>query len=122
LSALNTQFKVSVLKELQELQPPILMKPLMREYIERLGAVHMEFRAATKLLMDDAQAHLKSGVDEFVATYPGYRGLVVALRVDERGIGEGDPVYMTATVTEYLPVLLERVGSMVNFARRRVEY
>lgn len=116
------KFKSSVLKELQELKPPIFLKPLIREYMERLGEVHAEFRAATKSLMDEAQRRLKAGVDQFVAQYPGSTSLVVALPVDERGIKQGKPVYMTATVTEYLPALQERVGSMVNFARRRVEH
>ena len=98
------------------------MKPLIREYMEKLAAVHEEFRTATKSLMDDTQGRLNAGIEEFVAQYPGKTISVVALPVDERGLKAGEPVYMTATVTEYLPLLQQRVGSMVNFARRRVEH
>ena len=73
-----------------------MLKPLIREYIERLAGVHTQFPA----LMDAAQARLKGAVDGFVAKYPGHRGLVVAIPVDERGVKQGDPVYMTATVME----------------------
>lgn len=116
------KFKASVLEELKKLKPPIFMKPLIREYMEKLAAVHEEFRTATKSLMDDAQGRLNAGTEEFVAHYPGKAISVVALPVDKRGLKAGEPVYLTATVTEYLPLLQQRVGSMVNFARRRVEH
>lgn len=116
------RFKRAVLKELQAAGGPLALKPFVRDYIERLGAVHGEFRTATKAFTTEALGRLKAAVDRFVTAFPGSSFSVVALPVDERGIKVGEPVYLTATVVEYLPHLQARVGSLVNFSRRRVEY
>ena len=116
------KFKKAVLQELQEGGGPLALKPFIREYIERLGTVHLEFRSATKALMAEALGRLKAAVDRFVAAYPGKSISVVALPIDERGIKAGEPVHLTATVVEYLPQLQVRVGLLANFSRRRIEY
>ena len=95
------KFKASVLEELKKLKPPIFMKPLICEYIEKLAVVHEEFRTATKSHHGQCARRLNAGIEEFVAQYPGKAISVVALPVDERGLKAGEPVYMTATVTEY---------------------
>jgi hypothetical protein len=115
-------FKKAVLKELQAAVGPLALKPFIREYIERLGTVHVEFRDATKALTAEALGRLKAAVDRFVAAFPGNSISVVALPVDERGIKAGEPVYLTAIVVEYLQHLQARVGLLANFSRRRVEY
>ena len=48
------KFKTSVLKELENETGNVPLKPLIREYIEQLGIVHTEFRAATELLVAEA--------------------------------------------------------------------
>jgi hypothetical protein len=115
-------FKRSVLKELQAVGGTLALKPFIREYIERLGTVHAEFRTATKAFTAEALGRLKAAVDRFVAAYPGKSISIVALPVDKRGIKAGEPVYLTATVVEYLPHLQARVEPLTNFSRRRVEY
>ncbi len=120
--AASKTFKRAVLKEIQNMKPPIELKPFVRAYIEELGAVHEEFRKATDGMVEDAMNRISGAVDRFVAQYPGSKISVVALPVDERGIRAGDPVYLSAIVVEQLPRVKRRIGSLKNYARRRVEY
>lgn len=133
LAALSAsgKFKKTVLDELQEkIAPnelrkkakPTPLKPIIREYIEELGTVHSELRAATNSCVSEATARIRGAVVRFVEKFPGSEIPVVALPVDEAGIKTGDPVYLSATVMKYLPHLQSRIGSLINFSRRRVEY
>lgn len=114
------KFKKTVLKELTG--KTVALKPLIREYIEQLGLVHEEFREATKSLREYSTNMIKDAVARFVAQYPGSDISVVALPVNEEGYKAGEPVYLSAIVMKYLPHLQSRIGSLVNYARRRAEY
>jgi len=115
-------FKKAILNELNAVGGSLELKPFIREYIEQLGTVHLAFRTATKTIAAEALKRLKTAVDRFVATYAGSSISVVALPVDDRGLKVGEPVYLTATVVEYLPHLQARVALLTNFSRRRVQY
>jgi hypothetical protein len=114
--------KRSFLLELQSTAGPLELKPLIRECIEELGIVHEEFRTATKSLMSEALNEIKGAVNQFIAKYPGSAIGIVALPVDKDSIQAGAPVYLSASVIEYLPHLIARVGKMGNYSRRRVDY
>jgi hypothetical protein len=116
------KFKKAVLEELVQAGGPTELKPIIREYVEQLCIVHAEFRAATKSMFAEAMGEITAARDKFLAQFPGSKVSVVALPVDEDGIKMGDPVYLNAHVIDYLPYLMSRVNSMVNYSRRRVEY
>jgi len=116
------QFKKKVLDDLKNTAAPIELKPLIREYIEQLWMVHSEFRAATNSLMSKAMSSVKAAVARFTAEYPGSELSVVALPVDKDSLKVGEPVYLSATVVEYLPHLMARIGPLSKYSRRRVDY
>jgi hypothetical protein len=116
------QFKKSVLEELEETSGPIELKPLIREYIEQLWTVHNEFRTAADSLMSEATSRVKAAASRFIAEYPGSELSVVALPVDKDSLKAGKPIYLSASVVEYLPQLIARIGALSNYSQRRVDY
>jgi hypothetical protein len=118
----SKSFKKTVLAEIEARAGPTELKPIIREYVEELWKVQTEFRVATKSMYEKSMGLILKARDGFVAKFPGSHVSVAALPVDEQGLKAGDPISLSAIVVEYLPHLMGRVGSMVNYARRRVEY
>ena len=115
-------FKKTVLAEIEASAGPTELKPIIREYVEELCKVQTEFRVATKSMYDKSMGLILEARDGFVAKFPGSHVSVAALPVDQQGLKAGNPISLSAIVVEYLPHLMGRVGSMVNYARRRVDY
>lgn len=118
----SKSLKKKVLAEIETKGGPTELKPIVREYVEELCKVQAEFRVATKPMYDKSMGLILEARDRFVAQFPGSHVSVAALPVDQEGLEAGEPVRLSAIVVEYLPYLMGRVGSMVNYARHRVEY
>lgn len=118
----SKSFKKSVLTEIEDHAGPTELKPLIREYVEELCKVQGEFRVATKSMYEKSIGLILEARNRFVSKFPGSHVSVAAMPVDQQGLKVGDPISLSAVVVEYLPYLMGRVGSMVNYARRRVDY
>ncbi len=80
----DPKFKKSVLKELQAIGDRVDIKPLIREYVASIGAVHAIVRERMKQDIADWEAVLTSILDRFKAAGGDLVGLAV-VAMDEKG-------------------------------------
>jgi len=121
--ALSPKFKKTVLDELKKYKEAIPLKPLIREYIEHLSGLHETFRKATEQVRVESKKLIEDAVARFITAFPDEEEFgMVALPLDEEGHQDGEAVYLTGPLLEYLKHLQTRTLPMVNYSRRRVEY
>ncbi|AMA55041.1 hypothetical protein [Bradyrhizobium sp. CCGE-LA001] len=122
--ALNPRFSpAKTLVELQAGPNRIKLKPLVREYVQSLSAIHEKFR---QLTWGATEAHLdrfrelksrlffrNSEIDDIgIAVFPG----------DKDGHKTGAETNLSAALPDALTQLRDKNCHLVNFAARRVAY
>jgi hypothetical protein len=117
------KFKAEVLKQLGSTDANVPLKPVLRSYIEALGAIQKVFRDNTEAALQLALQKLHLAQKRFYDQFPseGTVGLA-ALPVDDDHIQAGDPVYIAGPMESYLDYFKSQSISMQNFSRRRVKY
>ena len=96
---------------------------MVREYIEGLSAVHSAFRMITNSKRKSWGERLEDAAKRFIEQFPDESTLALAvLPVDARGLKAGEEVYVTGPLTGYLDLMQKKYGTMVNFAKRRVDF
>jgi hypothetical protein len=120
--AADGDFKKAVLKEISELEK-IELKPMVREYIEGISAVHNIFRSTTHQRSNEWIAQLNKSAERFTQQFldEGTLGLSI-LPVDSRGLKAGEEVYIAGPMEEYLVHMQKKYSTMVNFAKRKVDF
>lgn len=115
-------FKKSVLDEILQLEK-IELKLIVREYIESVSLIHNAFRKAIGPKSGVWVTQLASSTGCFAREFPdeGTIGLAV-LPVDDRGLGAGEPVYIAGPMVDYLAHMQQKHATMLNFAKRRVDF
>jgi len=115
------KFKKATLAELKALGDSVDLKPLARDYLEGLGAVHETFRAMVKDRMDAGVLGLDKARADFLAgckeDHPGL-GLTLAER-HSNGTFTVIAHYPKEAL-EYLDVLKARTRNFANYSRRIV--
>jgi hypothetical protein len=120
--AQDGSFKKSVLDEIGNLEK-IELKPMVREYIEGLSAVHSIFRTAVAPRSKAWVAQLNKPTERFTEAFPGESTLALSvLPVDSRGLKAGEEVYIAGPIERYLEHMQKKYVVMVNFARRTVNF
>ncbi|WP_061848511.1 hypothetical protein [Bradyrhizobium sp. DOA1] len=121
--AQDGQFKKSVLLEISQLGQ-IEFKPMVREYIEGVSAVHDKFRKMTDSKRRAWVAQLATSEARFTSCVPNpqYPAPLSILPIDEDGTQAGEPVYISGPMVEYLEHMQKKYFTMVNFAKRRVDF
>jgi hypothetical protein len=115
------KFKKAVIKELKALGETVDLKPLVRDYMEGLGAVHDAFRGMVKDRMDIGAVDLEKARADFLAgckeDHPG-----LALTLSERHPNGTFTVisHYPNEALEYLDVLKARTRNFANYSRRIV--
>ena len=120
--AQDGSFKKSVLGEIGDLQK-IEMKPMVREYIEGLSAIHNIFRNTTHPRSNACIAQLNKSTERFARQFPEETTLALSvLPVDCRGLKAGEEVYIAGPMEDYLAHMQRKYSTMVNFAKRKVDF
>jgi hypothetical protein len=120
--AQDGNFKRSVLDEIGKLEK-IELKPMVREYIEGLSAVHDIFRATVAPRSKDWIAQLNKSALRFIEAFPGESTLGLAIvPVDNRGLKAREEVYIAGPIENYLQHMQKKYVVMVNFAKRKVNF
>jgi hypothetical protein len=121
--AQDGSFKKTVLDEISKLEK-IELKPMVREYIEGLSAVHNAFRMITNPKRKSWNDRLGSAAKRFIDQHPdeSETALLAILPVDADNNKAAEEVYLAGPMTDYLEHLQNRYGTMVNFAKRRVNF
>jgi hypothetical protein len=115
-------FKRTVLDEISKLEK-IELKPMVREYIEGLSAVHNAFRIITNTKRKSWNERLGSAAKRFTDQFPDEPTSALAiLPVDADGHKAAEEVYVAGPVKDYLAHLQNKYGTMVNFAKRKVTF
>jgi hypothetical protein len=115
-------FKQAVLREISKLEK-IELKPMVREYIESLSVVHKAFRMITDPKRKSWTYRLDSATSRFTDQFPGESTLALAiLPVDADELKAADEVYIAGPIKNYLTHLQNKYGTMVNFAKRKVDF
>lgn len=120
--AKDPDFKKSVLSEISALEK-VEMKPMVREYIESISAIHDTFRTVTTKKINAWLEQLQNSTKRFTREFPdeGTVGLSV-LPIDSRGLKAGEEVYISGPMEDYLAHMQKKYSTMVNFAKRRVDF
>ncbi len=115
-------FKKSVLKEISAMEK-VEMKPMVREYIESISAIHNTFRTATSAKTKTWLEQLHSSTEKFASEFPDEDTLGLAvLPIDDRGLKAGEEVYIAGPMEDYLEHMQKKYSTMVNFAKRRIDF
>jgi hypothetical protein len=116
------KFKQAVLEEILKLEK-IELKPMVREYIEGLSAVHNAFRMITDPKRKSWNERLENVTKQFTDQHPEESTSALAiLPVDADGHKAGEEVYVAGPVKDYLAHMQNKYGTMVNFAKRKVNF
>jgi hypothetical protein len=119
----QSKFKKSVLDELKSVTGPLKLKPLIREYVERISEVQQAFRSAASDELTNSEKRLNDAVQRYKLAFPHEQEYgIVAIRVDENGDRVGDLVHLTGPLMDYLKHLQARTLAMTLYSQRRVEY
>lgn len=121
--AQDDKFKKSVLLEISQLEQ-IEFKPMVREYIEGVSAVHDKFRKMTDPKRKAWVAQLAASEARFTSCVPNpaFPAPLSILPIDEDGTQAGEPVYIAGPMVDYLDHMQKKYFTMVNFAKRRVDF
>jgi hypothetical protein len=120
--AQDGNFKKSVLDEIGDLQK-IEMKPMVREYIEGLSAIHSVFRSAVHPQSRAWISQIKKSTERFTDQFPNQSTLGLSvLPIDSRGLKAGEEVYIAGPMEGYLVHMQKKYSTMVNFAKRKVDF
>jgi hypothetical protein len=120
--AQDGNFKSAVLDEISSLEK-IEMKPMVREYIEGLSAIHNIFRDVTHPQSKAWIAQLNKSTETFSHQFPEETTLALSvLPVDNRGFKAGEEVYIAGPMENYLTHMQKKYSTMVNFAKRKVDF
>lgn len=121
--AQDGQFKKSVLEEISQLER-IEFKPIVREYIEGVSAVHDAFRKMTDPKRRAWIAQLKETESRFTQCVPNpqFPAPLAVCPIDEDGSEADKPVYIAGPMVDYLDHMQKKYSTMVNFAKRRVNF
>jgi hypothetical protein len=115
-------FKKSVLDEIAKLEK-IEMKPMVRDYIVGVSAVHNIFRSTTNPHSKAWIEQLNKSTERFTREFPEESTLALSvLPIDERGFKASEEVYIAGPMEDYLAHMQKRYSTMVNFAKRRVDF
>lgn len=118
----DDNFKKATLAEISKLEK-IELKPMVREYIEGLSAVHNAFRMITDTKRKLWNEKLENAAKRFTDQFPGERVSTLAiLPIDADGNKIAEEVYIAGPIRDYLEQLQNRYGTMVNFAKRKVTF
>jgi hypothetical protein len=120
--ALDGNFKKTVLDEISNLEK-IEMKPMVRDYIEGISAIHNIFRNTTRAQSKLWVAQLKKSTERFTHQFPNEPTLALSvLPVDSYGLKSGQEVYIEGPMEGYLAHMQKKYSTMVNFAKRKVDF
>jgi hypothetical protein len=120
--AQDKNFKRTVLEEISKLEK-IDLKSMVREYIEGLSTVHSAFRMITNPKRKSWNERLGNAVKRFRDQFPDESTKALAiLPVDTDGHKAGEEVYIAGPIKDYLDHMQNKYGTMVNFAKRRVNF
>src|ERR1700730_6323329 len=99
------------------------LKSMVREYIEGLSTVHSAFRMTTNPKRKSWNERLGNAVKRFRDQFPDESTQALAiLPVDTDGHKAGEEVYIAGPITDYLDHMQNKYSTMVNFAKRRVNF
>jgi hypothetical protein len=120
--AQDGDFKKSVLDEIGDLEK-IEMKPMVREYIEGLSAIHSVFRSAVHPQSKAWISQLNKSTERFTDQFPEESTLGLSvLPIDDRGFKAGEEAYIAGPMEDYLVHMQKKYSTMVNFAKRKVDF
>jgi hypothetical protein len=120
--AQDRNFKQAVLEEISKLDK-IELKPMVREYIEGLSAVHKAFRMITDPKRKSWTKRLTYAVSRFTEQFPDESTVALAiLPVDANRLKAGEEVYIAGPVPDYLDHMQKKYVTMFNFAYRKVNF
>jgi len=120
--AQDGNFKKTVLDEISNLEK-IEMKPMVRECIEGISAIHNIFRNTTGAQSKAWVAQLNKSTERFAHQFPNEPTLALSvLPVDSRGLKAGQEVYIEEPMEDYLAHMQKKYSTMVNFAKRKVDF
>jgi hypothetical protein len=120
--AQDGNFKKSILDEISNLEK-IELKPMVREYIEGISAIHNIFRNTTHPQSKAWVAQLNKSTERFTHHFPNKPTLALSvLPVDDRGLKAGEPIYIAGPMEAYLAHMQAKYSMMVNFAKRKVDF
>jgi hypothetical protein len=116
------KFKKAVLDEIQKLER-IELKPMVREYVEGISAVHKAFRMITEFKRKAWTGRLESATKRFNEQFPSeHRVGLAILPLDAEGLKAAEETYIDGPVVRYLDQMQRRYGAMFNLARRKMDY
>jgi len=119
----DNNFKAQVLKELPIDGDVVTLKPVLRSYIESLGAIQKVFREQTETSLVAAFRCMLSARQRFVDRFPNEGTFALAAAsIDEHDNYIGEISYIDAALKELQEYFGSEMVSMENFRHRRVEY
>ncbi|MEY9220666.1 hypothetical protein [Bradyrhizobium ottawaense] len=111
------------LVELQAGPNKLKLKPMVREYIESLSAVHEQFRALTASATEKQLEIFRELKSRLFFRNPGIQDIAIGVfQADDEGIKIGEQTNLSATLPDYLSQLREKNSHLVSFASRRITY
>jgi len=115
----DPKVKPSVIKELKSSGKYFPVTPLIREYVEGLGAVHQEFRSMSKSYVAQWECVLKQVCDRAAAAFDGRKsGLTIVARDEEGQQVDSEDVFEDPIV--YRSKLVRKNRSLTKLSARFV--
>jgi len=114
-------FKSSVLSELVPLGTKIELLPLIREYVENLGAIHSNFRKISKSKYAESSQLFETWIEMYEKQDPDGKSIGLAA-VQKEGTQTIKTVYIVRETIDYIKYVRRKNRSAVNFSRRFVKW
>jgi hypothetical protein len=116
-------FKAQVLKEFPEDGDVVNLKPVLRSYVESLGAIQDVFRREIEPQLVKAYHILESAYTKFVDRFSGARIFALAaISMDQNNKYVGEVIYVESTRQRLLDYFGAEEKSMDNFRHRFIKY
>jgi len=121
--ARNPEFKKKTLHEIIKGPETLLLKPMVRDYVESLSTSHEKFRFRTQSNVDQSLNAITAAKARLFTEFPDTKDIGLAVfEADEEGLKVGEETNLTKGLVDYLAFLRNKNRHLVNFARRRVGY
>jgi hypothetical protein len=118
----DPKFKRPILTELFATADEIELMPLVREYVERLGSIQLQFRELSAERERAWELTLEAAILRYTSAHPTEAKSTTGLAVAPMNgnVAGGEPTYLHAG--DYRPYLKLKNGHLVNFSKRYVKW
>lgn len=121
--AQNPDFKKATLMEMQKGPDMLKLKPMLRNYLEGLSAVHQSFRNATQRAIIHETSVIENCRERFSRVHPSESDEFISAYVaNEDGVRTSLEYQFAKTLFQYIEHMQRKNRHLINFARRRISY